>query len=294
MIRRGRLPLAVLLGLSCAVLSIAQEPGTNSPAASTPTSASPQNPNPSVADTKSVEEDVKTLEKDVKAMQSALKQEKQDPDFSLVLGIGSLIVGRNVTDYTEEAHVLRATNLGRATPQFLTGVAFRSRVPSLFRRYRDPRDPKYSKPELWQRNPWAGFVSLKFSPSASQQINGYVIGGLFSITHYLNALVGFALTPVNEPAPGFRVTASQFVTAQQAQGQYLNFDPVAMLNNKKNAFDGFPVADPTGRLIYQGNPTTVHYHGGAVFGVSIPIYFRSLFGGGGGGSNPEPPAPPPQ
>jgi hypothetical protein len=175
--------------------------------------------------------------------------------------------------------VVRATNLGRATPQFLTGVAFRSRIPSIMTRYRDPKDPKYNNPEIWQRNPWAGFVSIKFSPGASQTVNGYVIGGLFSVTHYLNALVGFALTPVNEPAPGFRVTASQFVAAQQAQGQDQNFDPNAMLHNKQNAFDGFPLTDPSGRLIYQGSATTVHYRGGAVFGISFPIYFKSIFGG---------------
>ena len=118
---------------------------------------------------------------------------------------------------------------------------------------------------------------MKFSPGSSQVLNGYVIGGSYAIAHYLNALIGFALTPVNEPAPGFRVTASQFVASQQKQGQYLNFNPVNMLNNAQNAFDGFPVTDPTGKLIYQGNPLTVYYRGGVIFGVSIPIYFGSVF-----------------
>jgi hypothetical protein len=57
----------------------------------------------------------------------------------------------------------------------------------------------------------------------------------------------------------------------------MNFDPNAMLDNAPNAFDGFPVTDPTGKLIYAGNPLTVHYHGGLVLGVSIPIYFSSVF-----------------
>ncbi len=131
--------------------------------------------------------------------------------------------------------------------------------------------------EPWEKRPWNAFVSVKFAPGSSQTINGFVVGASYSLTKYLSALVGFALTPINEPAPGFRTTAAQFVIAQQKQGQYLNFDPNAMLSNQRNAFDGFPVTDPTGKLIYSGNPLTVHYHGGAVFGVSIPIYFSSAF-----------------
>jgi hypothetical protein len=82
---------------------------------------------------------------------------------------------------------------------------------------------------------------------------------------------------VNEASPGFRVTASQFVANQQKLGLDLNFDPNAMLANRRNAFDGFPVTDASGKLIYQGNPLSVHYRGGAVFGVSFPIYFHSYF-----------------
>ena len=119
--------------------------------------------------------------------------------------------------------------------------------------------------------------SSKFSPSSSQTINGYVFGLSYNLTKYLNALVGFSLTPINEPAPGFQRTAVQLVKTEQAQGQYLNFDPNAMARNAPNSFDGFPVTDPTGKLIYQGSPLTVHYHGGAVFGISIPIYFSSVF-----------------
>jgi hypothetical protein len=40
---------------------------------------------------------------------------------------------------------------------------------------------------------------------------------------------------------------------------------------------GFPATDPDGKFIYSGNPLTVHYHGGLVVGVSIPIYFSSVF-----------------
>jgi hypothetical protein len=223
--------------------------------------------------------DAKQLQQQVKEIQDSLS--KQDQDFALVLGLGSLVINPHASDYKNDSNVIHTTNLGSATPQLLTGVAFRSHVPSLTFRWHgwgicDP--PKEDEcAEAWKVRPWSGFVSLKFAPGSSQILNGYVIGGTYSITKHLDALIGFALTPVNEASPGFRVAASQFVANQQKLGLDLNFDPNAMLANKRNAFDGFPVTDPTGKLIYQGNPLTVHYRGGAVFGVSFPIYFRSSF-----------------
>ena len=209
--------------------------------------------------------------KHVKAIQDALKGE--DPDFGLVLGIGSLVTGPGVTDYQNQSNVIHSSYLGRATPQLLTGVSFRTNIPN-FRKFQGG-----SNGAIWQKRPWNAFLSLKFAPGSSQTLNGFVLGGSWAFAHYLNALIGFALTPVNEPSPGFKATAAQFVIGQQKQGLDLNFDPNAMLRNAPNAFDGFPVTDSSGRLIYQGDPLTVHYRGGVVFGVSVPIYFKSVFGG---------------
>ncbi len=271
--------LVLFTTLFCSSL-VGQGSGTSAAPPPSP-KAAPAAQDSAPQDTPAEDETVKNVKAtaaEVKAIKDALKEE--DPDWALVIGIGSLVKGRE-TDYQDESNVIRAANLGRATPQLLTGVSFRSNVPNLFRRYRakcdDATPGSKCKYALWQRRPWSGFVSLKFSPGASQVLNGYVIGGSYAITHYLNALIGFALTPVNEPAPGFRVTASQFVAAQQQQGQYMNFNPTAMLNNAQHAFDGFPVTDPSGRLIYQGNPLTIHYRGGVIFGVSVPIYFGSVF-----------------
>jgi hypothetical protein len=221
-------------------------------------------------------------------------QKTSESDFSLVLGIGSLILAPGVTDYINQSNVLAAANLGKATPQLLTGVSFRTRIPSLFTRFgcgpkhkdqiaaaggQYSTNPCYG--EVWQRNPWNAFVSLKFAPGASNPINGYVLGGSFSLAHYMDFTVGFALTPVSEPSPGFRVVASQFVTAEQQQGLYMNFNPTAMLNNKQNAFDGFPTTNPsTGALLYPGNPLATHYRGGVVIGVSLPIAFSAFLRGG--------------
>jgi hypothetical protein len=228
--------------------------------------------------------------KDLKDLQDALSADS-DLDFSLVVGIGSLIVVSGSTDYSNEANVIHSNNIGKATPQFLAGVAFRSHLPNIFPRYQgcswDPTpeeklDKTPGKPacpgvEPWQKRPWSGFVSVKFSPGSSQTVNGFVFGATYAVTKYLNGLIGFSLTPINEPAPGFRTVAAQLVRSEQAKGLLLNYDADAMLKNSPNAFDGFPVTDPGGKLIYSGNPLTVHYHGGLVVGVSIPIYFSSVF-----------------
>jgi hypothetical protein len=210
---------------------------------------------------------IKQEKDDLKEIEAAVNAEK-DRDFALVIGIGSLIVASGSTDYSNQANVLHSNNLGRATPQFLTGVSFRSNIPNF---------SKFRGDETWQRKPWNAFVSLKFSPNSSQTINGFVFGVSYSAMKNMNILAGYSLTPINEPSPGFRQTAAQFVTAQQKQQLDLQFDPNAMLQNSPNAFDGFPVTDPTGKLIYAGNPVTVHYRTGVMLGVSFPIYFSSVF-----------------
>lgn len=281
-------------------------PQTTPPANSTPpTTTTPPAPTDGGGAKPATQSDVQNLQQQVTGIKNALQSE--DGDFAAVLGVGSLIVNSGVTDYQNQSNVIHSANLGRATPQFLTGVSFRSKLPN-FRRFdcgnhshskksstagpsstsssssgdqtaSNPDSALASTCESWQRQPWAGFLSLKFAPGASQTLNGYVLGGTYSIAHYLNAFIGFSLTPINEPAPGFRTTAAQFVISQQKLGHDLNFNPTAMLNNSQNAFDGFPVTDSSGRLIFQGNPLTVHYRGGAVFGVSIPLYLKSLFSG---------------
>jgi len=130
---------------------------------------------------------------------------------------------------------------------------------------------------VWRQRPWSAFINIKFAPGASQTINGYVLGGSYRLTSYLDILAGFALTPVNVPAPGLRSAANNYVTQQQKLGNDLEFNPEAMLNNAENAFDGFSLLDSTGKLIYTGTPLEVDYRGGVVVGVSIPITFSSFF-----------------
>lgn len=269
-------------------------------------------------------------------------QKQQDSDFGVTLGIGSLVLNPDVTDYSNQSNVLQANSLGSATPQYLIGISMRTRVPNF--RHLGAREADCAVPssaqagassgqstnkkaakaskspppaaapaapaaapaatappapapppaaednsaaqapaslppscELWRRRPWEAFISLKFSPQSSQTLNGYVLGGSYAFAHYIDAMIGFALSPINEPAPGFRIAASNFVTQQQKSGLDLNFNPTSMLNNSRNAFDGFPLTDTTGKLIYTGNALEIDYRGGVVFGVSVPINFGALF-----------------
>lgn len=284
--------LYLLVFLCCGALGSFAQAATNGQTQAATPPAAAQAPAPTAAPTPPPAT-LDSIQKQINTLQSDLT--KQDSDFAVTLGIGSLVVNSGVTDYSNTANILQANNLGRATPQYLAGVSMRMAIHN-FRPFncKDKTAPVNCKGkpapvnckdktapgsccEVWRQRPWEGFVSIKFAPQSSQTINGYVIGGSYAIAHYLDVLIGYALTPVNEPSPGFRIAAAQYVTQQQQLGLDLNFNPTAMLNNAQNAFDGFPITDSNGKLIYTANPLEIHYRGGAVFGVSIPFTFSSVF-----------------
>lgn len=242
---------------------------------------------------------------DIDTLTAALAKQDKAQDFELSLGIGSLI-DASASDYTNQSNTLTSNNLGRASPQYLIGVSFRTPFPNFRKAKASPKsastsaapspappahdptpapcpaadkitDTTEARCQFWHQHPWKGFVSLKFASGSSQVINGYVLGGSYQIAHWMDLLVGFGFTPFNEASPGLKVTASQYVTAQQKLGNLLNFDPVAMLNGQRNAFDGFSLTDTSGKLIYKGTPLEVHYRGGVVIGVAIPISFKNSF-----------------
>lgn len=199
-------------------------------------------------------------------------------EFDLVLGIGSLIVNSNVTDYkvNNQNSVLETTNLGRATPQLLTGGAFRLPFGNF---------SKGATKRFGQR-PWYAFLSLKFSPQSSQTFSGYVLGGSYKLSKLFSVLAGYSLTPIQEPSPGFRSAAVQVVTQNPTVPIYQRFNTTALQQNSLNAYDGFPLfvqtpAGPTTTRVFDGDPTVVHYHGGFVIGVAIPISLQAQLGGGG-------------
>ncbi len=271
--------------LSCALY--AQEPASPAPA---PKPATP------VAAPAPADADAPAKQSDLDALKADLAKQDKAQDFELSLGIGSLINASH-SDYTDQSNTLTSNNLGRASPQYLVGVSFRTPFPNFgkgsgvkndSKGAPDPKanpcpdaykitDATDAKCQFWHQHPWKGFVSVKFASGSSQVINGYVLGGSYQLAHWMDILLGFGFTPFNEASPGLKVTASQFVAAQQKLGNLENFDPVAMLNGQRNAFDGFSLTDTSGKLIYAGTPLEVHYRGGIVIGVAIPISFKNSF-----------------
>jgi hypothetical protein len=218
-------------------------------------------------------------------LQPAPEPTPTSQEYDAVLGVGSLITGTDDSDYTTNStsNVLQSTQLGRATPQFLAGVGFVLPFPKV-RHFGNVR------------RPWDAFLSLKFAPSSSQAFSGYVLGGTYSLTHVFSILCGFSLTPFNETSPGFRVAAAQVVAQNQNVPFYQRYNPNDLLQNKPNAFDGFPLfvqgpTGPTTTQVFPGSPTTIHYHGGVVIGVSVSASLKGLFTGG---KQETPPADTPQ
>jgi len=197
-------------------------------------------------------------------------------NFDLMLGVGSLIVRGDVTDYktNTQNNVLETTNLGRATPQLLTGAAFRLPFGNFGRRLSRRIGPR----------PWYAFLSLKFSPDSSQTFSGYVIGGSYKLSNAFSLLGGYALTPIQEPSPGFRGAAAQIVSQNPGVPIYQRFNVNDLQHNTLDAFDGFPLfvqsaTGPTTTRLFAGDPTVVHYHGGFIIGVAIPISLKTQLGG---------------
>ena len=177
----------VLLLILSPVVAAAQDPGAK------PDSKPQSKPKPADEGGKGDTEPPPTtadpdFAKKVTDIVNALKK-TEDSDFGIVLGLGSLLVGPEVSDYTNDSNVLHATNVGRATPQLLTGLSFRTHIPGFVDRCKQPAPPSATgQPtrvcDEWLEHPWSAFVSLKFSPGSSQIIDGYVLGGSFAVARY--------------------------------------------------------------------------------------------------------------
>lgn len=202
--------------------------------------------------------------------------ENPGTDFDLVLGVGSLLINPSITDYTvnNENSVLQTTNLGSASPQLLAGAAFQLELPNFGKGARNLFGPK----------PWFAFLSLKFSPTSSQTLNGYVVGMSYKFNKAFAGLAGYALTPVQEPSPGFRAAAIQVVSQNPNVPAYQRFNLNDLQQNNRNAYDGFPLfvqstTGPTTTRVFIGDSTVVHYHGGFVIGVAVPISIKAALTG---------------
>lgn len=196
---------------------------------------------------------------------------------NLVLGFGSLLAGK-ATDYkvNSTANVLEGTSIGNATPQLMAGVDFRLPIPGI---------PLPGHPG--RHNPWDVFVSLKFAPGTNESLDGFVFGISYRIASHLSVLAGFALSPFNEPAPGFKLAAINAVNTNTNKSLYAGYSAASLQANGPGAYDGFPLLQQplpgsggsnVNPNLYPGDPLETQYRPGLILGVSVPISFGSFLG----------------
>jgi hypothetical protein len=186
--------------------------------------------------------------------------------FSIVFGLGSLITDSAGQDYKVQNDTLIATSVGRSRPELNLGAAFRIKIPTP-----SPAGTKY---------PWSAFVSLRVAPGADKAVSGYVFGASYRVSKYLDALIGFSLSPTNEPSVGFRNAAIQVVQNNPTLDIYKRFVSDNMLHNRPGAFDGFPLAvqsatGPTAQRVFPTDPFVTHYRGGFFVGIAFPFSFKA-------------------
>ena len=219
--------------------------------------------------------------------------------FEVLTGVGAVLAGVEVTSYKTSNDALSATNVGRKTPEILLGGGFIlpwHRLGGWIEQsYCGPRDQEVAakrddcKPGGAYRDyrPWETFLSIRFAPATDQTINGFVLGGGYRITKYFGLLVGYSVTPIEEPSPGFRVAAAQTVSANPTISPYNRYNAADLLGNKPGAFDGFPLflynaSGVTTTKIFPNGPTVTHHRSGIYFGVGIPLNLTALFKPSGG------------
>jgi len=216
--------------------------------------------------------------------------------FQLMTGVGAVLAGAESTSYSTGNDAMVAKNVGRKTPEILLGGGFilpwRGAGGWIEREYCGTKDAEAANQSPSDdckiggtyRNyrPWQTFLSIRFAPGTDQTINGFVVGGGYRLTKYFSLLIGYSVTPVEEPSPGFRVAAASVVSANPTIAPYNRYNAADLLSNKPGAFDGFPlfVYGPNGvttAKLFPNPPTVTHHRSGIYFGVGIPLDLKGLF-----------------
>ncbi len=207
------------------------------------------------------------------------------------IGAGAEITGSSFGDYNNSANVLQSTHLGNGSPQFAIGVAYKLPIKGPLHKKLNCSPADFFNPSSEAKAaycfPLKAFVSMKFTPDASQAFNGFTYGVSHSVHKNLDILFGISYSAFNEISPGFRAAAVYTVQTQQAAGNtsYAKWSVDALTKNAPTAYDGFPTQlikpDGTfGAQIYAGNPLVNHFHSGFLIGVAVPLSFRSALSGG--------------
>jgi hypothetical protein len=218
------------------------------------------------------------------------------------IGMGSRIGGPQISNYqlatgTSNTKTLSLTNLGSATPQLLTGLGFSCNNASTKKTVVSPAgetkttstpvegsdDNGFCKSSFGEH--MGAFASAQFGSGSNQTLSGYSVGATYAIFSNLRLLAGFSLTPVGAISPGFKIAASQYVTANPTLFPGVN--PANLASGAYGAFDGIqttstpPAAGsaPTAVIYYPGSVTETHFRGGLLIGVAFPINVYNLISG---------------
>jgi len=208
------------------------------------------------------------------------------------IGIASRIAGTS-SGYSSTNGVLSLTNLGRSTPQLLTGLGFScdtsTSTTTATTAAGSARVTASPLPDNAFCKSWAkhlgAFISVQLGSGTSQTITGYSFGVTVAANKYLRILAGFSMSPLNQIAPGFANAAVQYVTKNPTLFPGINHANLAL--NAPGAFDGFQTtstapsagAAPTATIYYPGSLTETNYKPGFVIGVALPINIWNLIGG---------------
>lgn len=201
--------------------------------------------------------------------------------FEVMTGVGASFLPVESTSYKIDTtnNALSQSTIARKHIELLLGGGFILPWPRLKGMGGDPSYKDF--------HPLESFLSIRFAPGADQTFTGFVVGGGYRIHKYFSLLVGYSLTPIDEPTSGFRRAAAQVVAANPTIFPYNHFNANDLANNKVGAFDGFPLFlyDANGvttTKIFPTSPTVTHHHSGIFFGVGIPVNLSSLLRPSGG------------
>ena len=213
-------------------------------------------------------------------------------DVNLVIGLG-FAGPSDSPDYTVSSNTISSTHEGKATPQYMLGLAYPIGINYYPRTKKGQQAVQHCLTDTdantaataadFRCKPIGAFVSAKFSTDSSSTVNGVTFGITHRIAGTLSLLIAGSLSPFQQPSQGFINAAVQTVVTQKAAGNpfYSQFNPTAMQANLKDAFDGFPTvlmtntgtaSAPTytaGAQIYTGNVLVNNYKPGFLIGVAI-------------------------
>jgi hypothetical protein len=216
------------------------------------------------------------------AQSTTASDETAPSGVEVEIGLGSRI-GRDVSNYQLNGGILSQTNIGKATPQLLTGLGFQFCEESAA-----VSTSRFCSNTLAKR--LGVFVSVQFGSGSNQTISGYSVGGTIKLGAHLRFLAGFSEMPIGEIAPGFAKAAAAYAKKNPDLYPGINPDQLALGGAApRGTFDGIQVttnqattgAMPTSVIYYPGSPMETHYRGGFLVGIAMPINIFNLFKGNG-------------